>query len=120
MARNPQYTRALTDDTMLAVLQGNNQDAFPIKYGDLKASIIGQSQQIGSFTYVTSDPEQPALQTITFGGTLGSANAIPFFSLPDGVNYDPASVSITTTGMTVNMIGGANGATVGYAVLANT
>lgn len=117
MARKPEYTRTLTDDTMLAVLQGNNQESFPIKYGTLKSSIIGTSMKVGSFEYNTPDPEVPETQTVTFAGdALTSSNAVAAFILPSNVNYDPSTVSITTTGLTVDMVGDNDGATVGYIV----
>lgn len=124
MSRQPEYTRTLTDDTMLAVLQGNNQTAFPIRYGTLKSQIIGTSMKVGSFTYANANPspgETAATQTITFSGAALTSNlAIAAFILPNNVNYDSGTVSITTTGMTVDMIGDNVGATVGYIVAVKT
>lgn len=124
MSRKPQYTRTLTDDTMLAVLQGNNQDAYPIRYGDLKAAIVGTSMKVGSFVYANANPspgETAATQTITFSGAALTSNlAIAAFILPSNVNYDPATVVITVSGMTVDMIGDNVGATVGYIVAVKT
>ena len=120
MARQPEYLRTLTDDTMIAVLQGNNQTPYPIRYGTLKASIVGTSMKVGSFVYANTNPspgETAETQTISFlGSDLTSANAIAAFILPSNVNYDPATVAVTVSGMTVDMIGDNVGATVGYIV----
>lgn len=124
MARRPEYTRTLTDDTMLAVLQGNNQEAFPIRYGALKAQIIGTSMKVGAFLYANANPapsETPATQTIVFQGSPLTSNlAVAAFILPSDVNYDASTLSITTTGMTVDMIGDNVGASVGYIVAVKT
>lgn len=117
MPRQPHFQLPLNDNVLVGLVVGDNQVVQPITYGVFKAAIIGQSMKVGTFVYSTPDPEQPKTQTITFGGTpLSNANAVAAFILPNNVNYDPSTVVITTTGMTVDMIGDGDGNTVGYIV----
>ena len=100
--RKPEYTRALTDDTMLAVLQGNQQIAYPIRFGSLKEQIVSGAQKVGDIVF-----ESNAF-TVTFSSPLSTSDYIvAYVSLPDNVN--PDSITRTVNGFSGTYIGEGSG-----------
>lgn len=92
MARKPPFKLAnLTDTTTIAILQGDNQAAFPFPYGDLKSAIISESIKVGSVTFGSNT------YSVTFSSNFSSANyQVAFMGLPDDVNpADPDTKTVS-------------------------
>lgn len=112
--RKPEYTRALTDDTMLSILQGNQQIAYPIRFGSLKEQIVSGSQKAGSVTFSSG------AFSVSFASPLSSSNyLVAWTELPDDVNPTTSSIVKTINGFSGTYIGEGSGAGGFIAVLTN-
>lgn len=100
MAKNPPYNRPLTDSTNFGVIQGSNQEAYPIPLSTLKDFIVGGAQKVGEVTFSAN------AFSVTFGTPLSSANFIvAFLNLPDNVNVTSGSITTSVNGFSGTYIG---------------
>lgn len=101
----PQYTLPVTETTKIAVIQGQNNNTYPVNAGDLGPQLSLFSQKVGEVTF------SGGTFSASFGDSPYPSGVIDFVAsfieLPDDVN--PTITGRTETGFSGTYLGDGSG-----------